>query len=508
MAKSNRPTKSTPASKKSAAPAVSASPPDQLLDMDAAIALLRTTRPTFYRWLRAGKLKGMKVGRQWRFYRSDIDRFLQGQGPRIDLPTDIGPLIRDLQARLKDYSATPLPDAGADQVQHAVRLTIQLAAVMNASDLHLALQSDAAHLRVRLDGVLHPLLSYDARLHPALIAAWKSLAACDLNETELPQDGRILLPLPGLPEPLDVRNTFVPALGGEALTARLLRRGHYNFSLDHLGFAPRDQEKVRRALAASHGLLLFTGPTGCGKTTVIYSCLTHLIHPGVKVLSIEDPVEVALDGVVQIAVQEWKSQLTFPAAIRAALRSDPDVMMVGEIRNLDTAQLCLQVALTGHLVLTTLHTEDAPAALVRLTELGLAPFVLADAAKLIVAQRLVRRLCPECRRPGTPDAALLAEAERLARAGGLDWSALPKSWKEPVGCKLCRSTGYRGRAMIAEVLEITPELAQAVRRSATARELRTLALGQGFTTMAAHGLLRAAAGETSLAEVLAVAPKP
>ena len=482
-------------------PAAAADAGRQLLDMNQAIEMLKTTRPTFYRWLRAGKIKGMKVGRQWRFYGEDIERFLRGQGPRIALAADIGPLIRDLRGQLAGRGA-PLPEGdGGDPATEAVRLMIHLAATAGASDLHLAAQSDGVHVRLRLDGVLHRGAVYDARLHAAVVEAWKAMAACDIHQTELPQDGRILLDLPDIPAPVDVRVSFLPAYGGEAVTARILRRDKIDLSLDRLDLAEGDREKLLRHLEAPHGMILVTGPTGSGKTTTLYSCLNHRNRPELKVVSVEDPVEVSLDGVVQIAARQHPSR-TIPAVCRAILRSDPDIIMVGEIRDLETAELCAQMALTGHLVLTTLHTEGAAASLVRLVEIGVPPFMVGDTTRLVVAQRLVRRLCKACRRPGTPSGDELDQARQLAASKGLDWQSVAGTWQAPVGCKECRSTGYRGRAVIAEMLEVTPAIRTALRRGASPEELQTIAVGEGMTTMGAHGVTLAARGETSLAEVI------
>ncbi len=475
----------------------------ELLDMAQAIEMLKTTRPTFYRWLRSGKLTGMKVGRQWRFYREDIERFLRGQSPRIDLPADIGPLCAQLREKVRQYGSEPAADEGGDPALAAVRLMLQAAATAEASDLHLSAGSEQACVRVRIDGRLYPAAAYDLRLHAAIIAAWKTLASCDIHETQLPQDGRILIDLPGIASRVDIRVSFVPATGGEAVTARVLRRGLLDLSLERLEYPAGDHRKLVRHLESPSGLIVITGPTGSGKTTTLYSCLSHLNRSDRKLVSAEDPVELNLDGVVQVSVRPHPSR-TFPAVCRALFRTDPDVILVGEIRDRDTAIICAQMALTGHLTLTSLHTLDAPSALVRLVDIGVEPFVVGDAVRLVIGQRLVRALCRACSEPAAPDTTLMDEARRLASSGGLDWDRLEPAWRQPVGCPECKQTGYRGRLTVVELLEVTPEISAAVGRSGGAAELRAIAIAQGMPTMAAHAVQRAAAGETSLAEAIHV----
>jgi len=477
-----------------------------LLDMKQAIRRLKTTRATFYRWLREGKVKGMKVGRQWRFYREDIERFLKGQEPRIDLPADISPLVEALRKRLGEVGGQE-PEAGDSEVSRAVNLTIALGAALGASDIHLDPGDERCRLRYRVDGALYETAAYDSRLQPPLIERWKTMAACDPHERRVPQDGRIRLKLPPGNEQIDLRVAFLPAYLGEALTVRLLRRQAVQLEVDRLGFTPRDKERLLKWAEAPWGVLLVTGPTGCGKTTVLYSLLSHVNRPGLKVMSVEDPVEYVIEGLIQAQVRRDVG-LDFARILRSFLRSDPDVIMVGEIRNLDTLQISFQAALTGHLVMSTLHTDEAVAGLKRMVDMGADPFLVADATKCIVAQRLVRKLCPDCAAEEAPDAGRLGEAERRARLGGLGWDDLPKAWRKPVGCQKCKFTGYRGRQVIAEVLEVTPETSAAIRRGASLDEMRTLAVGQGMTTMSAHGVLLASRGKTSLAEVFRVAPHP
>jgi general secretion pathway protein E len=251
--------------------------------------------------------------------------------------------------------------------------------------------------------------------------------------------------------------------------------------------------------------MLFTGPTGSGKTTSMYAALHELNTPQRKVMTVEDPVEYVFPGMVQVAINS-RENTTFPSVLRACLRSDPDVMMVGEVRDRETIHLCAQSALTGHLVLTQLHTDEAVAALARLVDLGLDPFMVVDAVKLVVSQKLVRVLCKQCSVPTDPSADQLSEAARIAREGGLPWDSLPRHFRKAAGCKECGFTGYRGRLMVAEVLTMSPTLAGAVRTGANVTELRRIAVTQGMTTMTADALSRAAEGRVLLDEALRVLP--
>jgi len=482
---------------------------EQLLTMNQAIELLKTSRPTFYRWLRQGKIAGTKVGRQWRFRRDDIQRFLAGQEPRIELRADLSPLVENLRRRVEALGATDVSSPADDEVARAVSLMIRLAAAMKASDIHIEPhkrqggQVPVAVLRYRVDGVLHPAAEFDIRLLPAIDRRWKAMANCDVHEKTLPQDGRIEVRLNDTGARLDLRVSFLWSVLGPSLTVRVLDARAARLELDRIGYAPHDRAKLLGSLDAPWGAIFVVGPTGCGKTTVLYACLNHLASPERKLMSVEDPVEFLLPGVVQVALRP-RAGVTFPTVVRSFLRSAPNVIMVGEVRDLQTLQLVHQAALTGHLVLTTLHTDEAARALVRMVEIGSDPFLVADSTRLVVAQRLVRKLCPECSVEAQPLGSQLERAAELARAGGLDCAALPKAFREARGCPKCNLTGFRGRDVIAEVLEVTPEIGRALRRGASVDELRTLAIGQGMTTMAADGLRRAAKGETTIEEVFRV----
>ncbi len=478
---------------------------DDLLNMDQAIAMLKTSRPTFYRWVRAGKIKSMKVGRQWRFYREDIERFLKGQEPKIELPTDIGPLVASLSSRVKKLGGKDPSVPDAEPVCRVANLIIVLGATMRASDIHIEPYEKIAVIRCRVDGVLHPVGEFDIRLLPAVVEQFKRMAACDVQEKIMPQDGRIKIAIRQKDDAveLDLRVSFLPAAMGEAVTLRILRKDEAGLSLDRIDYATNDREKLLRAIEAPHGLVIISGPTGCGKTTVLYACLAHLINPGIKVMSVEDPVEYLIGGMVQVPVRQ-KEGLTFARATRSFLRSDPDVIMIGEIRDLETLELAHQAALTGHLVMTTLHAGNAALALKRMVDIGEPPFLVADSTKLISAQRLVRCVCKACSTPDEPSAKVLVRAEEMAHAGGLQWEALEKNFRKPVGCDQCGQTGYRGRTLITEMLEVTPEIGQALRSGASVDEIRVIAVRGGMTTMAADGIRRAADGEITLDEVFRV----
>jgi len=507
-----RPKRPGPARKTSAPPPSGAG---ELIDMAEAVSILKTTQPTFYRWLKTGKIKGVKIGRQWRFQRADIERFLTGEAPPIVLAADITPLLEMLRARLREVRASEPPANGSNEVRRAVRLMIALGVATNASDIHITTHmtpdgnEPETVLRYRVDGVLYEKARIDTRLLPAIIEDWKRLAGCDVHEKALPQDGRIIMRLPGAKDdkrehPLDLRVCFIPTALGESLTARLLLPGAVAFGLDKIDYAPRDRERLRRAIRLPWGIVLITGPTGCGKTTVLYSCMNDIARPEFKIMTIEDPVEYYLPWATQIAVNAAAGR-TFPRVIRSILRSDPDVIMVGEVRNLEVLSMCQQAALTGHLVLSTLHTDDAPGALRRMVEMGSDPFLVADSTKLVLAQRLIRKLCVHCSvEDKEPSATRLDLCARAALKGGLNWHSLVPRWRKPVGCDKCSKTGYKGRTVIAEVLEVTPEIGRALRNNSSLEELRAIAVGQGMTDMAADGLRRAATGETSLDEVMRV----
>jgi type IV pilus assembly protein PilB len=476
-----------------------------LLDMNQAAALLKTSRPTFFRWVRAGKIRGAKAGRQWRFTREELDRFLKGQAPVVALAADIKPLLYALAERLAQCG-TPvkvaIPDT--DPVAEAVRRMILLIVKMKASDLHiiptLEVQGErqSVELRYRVDGVLHTVATLDPRLLTPIIEQWKRLAACNIHENRCPQDGRIIVTISE--QVHDLRVNFLPLCLGESVTARVISGHGTSLDLDGLGYTAPVKARIEQALRGC-GMIVVTGPTGSGKTTTLYALAKRLVSPSTKIVTIEDPVEYMLPGVAQVQVMP-SAGLSFNVAVRAALRSAPNAVLIGEIRDQETLSLAQESALNGHLVLTALHTRDAASALRRMLDIGSPAFHAGSATKLVVAQRLIRTLCPQCSKSVTLSGPMLERVERIEREGGLDWGTLPRTFRQAVGCKNCYGTGYRGRTVIAEALEVTSEIAEALERKATDDELNALAVKQGMISVAAHGMQRAAAGETTVEEVL------
>lgn len=492
-----------------APPASPAAPGEAgLIDMTEAIAMLKTTRPTFYRWLREGRIKAMKAGRQWRFYRADIERFLRGQEPRVELAADISPLLNDLEQRLQRVGA-PVPPAAPDDdaVAQATHRILALAVAMHATDLHM----EAVHvaggkaqgrLRMRIDGQLHDQGTFDVRLLPALVERWKTLTACDPLQKQRPQEGRYIGTVVG--REVDLRVTFLPTLFGEAIAARLLRPDGLIIVLDSR-YDPHDVQRIKRALIQPWGLAVVTGPAGSGKTTTLYAMLMEINPAAHQVVTVEDPIEAAIPGVVQVQVRPAEG-LTYAGALRTILRSDPDAVMVAEIRDRETMGLLLQAAVTGHLALSTMHADDAVAALLRQVDLGGDPSLVADTSRIIVGQRLVRRLCAECATEEAPTPEELRRAARTAFEGGLDWERLPRTFRKSRGCKACNFTGFRGRIPLTETLVMTDALAEALRRKASPAELRRIAVDAGMVTMAAAGTRLAAEGRTTLRELQRVLP--
>ena len=356
-----------------------------------------------------------------------------------------------------------------------------------ASDIHIEPQERILRVRFRVDGVLQVAMTLPVHLRTALVSRFKIMANMNIAERRAPQDGGVTLAVDG--RTIDLRISTVPTVTGEKLVARILDRRAATVGIDQLGMQPPDLCRVAGLLARPHGIVLVTGPTGSGKTTTLYAMVHRLNRPEVNIVTIEDPVEYQLPGIAQVQVNP-RAGLTFPVGLRAFLRQDPDVIMVGEIRDEETARIAVHAALTGHLVLSTLHTNDAASAVTRLTSMGIEPFLVASSLAGVLAQRLVRVLCEHCRRP-VPGAA--------------DGAGAPSSTRvyapAPAGCDLCHRTGYRGRVGVFEVMVIDDALRALIVRRAPADALRRTAQAAGMTLLLEDALAKVAAGVTSLAEV-------
>lgn len=388
--------------------------------------------------------------------------------------------------RLKDLSS----DA---PVVRAVNSLIARAAELRASDIHVEPSEDGLKIRFRVDGALVHQDMLGAHLKAAFVSRIKVLANLNIAERRLPQDGRMRLAVRG--HEIDLRVATSPTIHGESVVLRLLDRSNLSLDFNSLGFDPAILEQFLHVLAQPHGIVLVTGPTGSGKTTTLYAALASLNTSDRKILTVEDPIEYRLAGVNQTQVNP-QIGLSFAAALRSFLRQDPDVMMVGEIRDLETAQVAVQAALTGHTILSTLHTNSASAAVTRLLDMGMEPFLLTSTLNAVLAQRLVRRLCPVCRTPHQASA-------RELMSVGLSADAAVELWR-PVGCAACGQTGFKGRLAILELLPVGDETARQVLARAEAREIERAAVASGMRTMLQDGVIKARAGLTTLDEVLRV----
>lgn len=359
-----------------------------------------------------------------------------------------------------------------------------------ASDIHVEPYEKTLSVRLRVDGVLREVLSFPSRMTPVIVSRIKVMARLDIAEKRVPQDGRISIALGG--KTVDVRVSTLPARFGERVVMRILDKEAARLDLDALGMPAETTARFKQALAQPNGIILVTGPTGSGKTTTLYAALTLLNDPGRNILTVEDPVEYAIDGIGQTQINP-KVGMTFATGLRAILRQDPDIVMVGEIRDVDTAEIAIQAALTGHLVLSTVHTNSAVGAITRLKDMGVEPFLLSSTVTAVLAQRLVRRLCPSCKETYKPD-----EAERALLGAGPDTLIY-----RPSGCGRCGHTGYEGRVGTYELIVADDTLRRMIHDGADEQDLSAHAFRRA-ETLAQSGFAHVLAGVTSLEEVLRV----
>ncbi len=389
----------------------------------------------------------------------------------------------------QDVSGVAADDA---PVVRLVSNILEQAVKEGASDVHVEVYEKAAKVRFRVDGALFESFEYPSNLHPAVTSRLKIIANMDISERRKPQDGRILIKIAD--RRIDLRVNSLPSIYGEKVVMRLLDQGQSKVGLGNLGLFEDDVAQLQKIIKAPHGIFLITGPTGSGKSTSLYSLLEIINTPDVNVITVEDPVEYTMPGITQVQVNE-KAGLTFTEALRSILRQDPDKCMVGEIRDYPTAELAIRAALTGHLVLSTLHTNDAPSSIIRLTDMGIPPYLLSSSIVGIVAQRLLRRLCHMCKKEYVLDAAV---AQAIGATAG------EKAYA-PVGCDACRGTGYKGRVAIVEIMQMDEDLRRMVGDNAPIPDIRATARSKGMRLLAESALRNVRAGTSSVDELLALA---
>lgn len=365
-----------------------------------------------------------------------------------------------------------------------------------ASDIHIEPQERSVTIRYRIDGRLRVVMSPPKSIHPALISRLKILASLDIAERHKPQDGKFQIRYEN--RPIDFRLSILPVVGGEKAVMRILDTGAMSLKLDKMGYEERSLRDIRKAIESPYGMLLITGPTGSGKSTTLYSCVQEVACPEINVTTVEDPVEYKMEGIAQVPVNP-KRGLTFAGALRSILRQDPDVVLVGEIRDTETADIAVKAALTGHLVLSTLHTNDAASTITRLVDMGVDPFMVSSSLLCIGAQRLARKLCESCRKPlEVPERELLAVGFHKSELANLQLFAA-----NPAGCTRC-AAGYRGRFAILETLFLDETLKRMVVEGRSVHDIKSEAIRQGMQTLRRIGILNAIRGRTSLEEVLRV----
>lgn len=375
-----------------------------------------------------------------------------------------------------------------------VNFIINKAVTDRASDIHIEPQEKDLRVRYRVDGVLHEMMRSPKNTQQAMISRFKIMADMDIAETRKPQDGHTELTIGG--HKMDFRVSTLPTVYGERVVLRILRKDNILLRLEDLGFLPEALSRFESSFRKPYGAILVTGPTGSGKSTSLYAAINVLNEPTRHILTAEDPVEYRLPGVNQIQMNS-KAGLTFARALRSFLRCSPDIILVGEIRDQETAKIAIESALTGHLVLSTLHTNDAAGAITRLTEMGVEPFLVASSVDCVLAQRLARRLCPDCKEEYVPPKQVMLDA-------GFPADALPEKLWRAVGCKKCGGTGYRGRLGVHEVMLVSEEIGDLCVKEATAEVIGEMAVKQGMLTLKMDGLEKCRQGRTSIEEIARV----
>ncbi len=420
-----------------------------------------------------------------------INRYQRGDAEMDELTSaiDVGNEDADDLSNVKEITE----DA---PIVKFVNLLITQAIQDRASDIHVEPTEKDLRVRFRIDGVLHEVMRSPKTITSGVTSRLKIMADINIAERRIPQDGRLSVNTNG--KKIDLRVATLPTVWGEKIVMRILDNSTAMLKLSDLGFSDVNYATYSKSFVKPYGMMLVTGPTGSGKSTTLYATLNIVSRPEVNVITVEDPVEYRLPGINQVQTNA-KAGLTFAAALRSILRSDPDIVLLGEIRDHETAQIAIEAALTGHLVLSTLHTNDAPSAITRLTEMGIEPFLVGSALDCVLAQRLARRLCPKCKDPYTPTPQMLVE-NRFPWEAGME---LPTLYR-PVGCTACSKTGYKGRLALHEVMAVSEEIERMAVEHASALAIGAVAREQGMVTLRDDGLLKVMQGVTSVEEILRV----
>lgn len=405
---------------------------------------------------------------------------------------------RYTKEREEKYNSLNKKEENTDNVDNApivllVNKMIEQAVRSRASDIHIEPMEHQIRIRFRIDGVLNQIMAYDAELLPAVVARIKIIGGMDISEKRRPQDGRITSFVDR--QEFDIRVSILPTVFGEKVVMRLTSKSGLTKNKKELGFNEEELKKFDQILKSPHGIILVTGPTGSGKSTTLYTALSELNVEGVNIITVEDPVEANVDGINQVQVNP-KANMTFASALRSILRQDPDIIMIGEIRDSETAEIAVKASITGHLVVSTLHTNSAASTITRLADMGVEPYLIADSTVGVIAQRLVRRLCPECKKP--------RKAVRLEKEVLMVPPEEELTIYEPAGCHQCNHTGFLGRIGVYEIMPVTPRLREVISKKGSAAKIRETALSEGMKTLRMSASRYVVDGTTCMAEMIKV----
>ena len=412
---------------------------------------------------------------------------------QADMNSALEEYTREKESQMEEQEDLYSEDVNNSPIVQLVKGMIDQAVRQRASDIHIEPMEKQVRIRYRIDGALYEKASYNIRLLPAMVARIKIIGGMDISEKRKPQDGRITQVVDR--REWDIRVSILPTVYGEKIVMRLTSKNALSREKSQLGFRPDELKKFDHILMNPHGILLVTGPTGSGKSTTLYTALSELNKEDVNIITVEDPVEANIDGINQVQVNT-KANLTFASALRSILRQDPDIIMIGEIRDQETASIAVQASITGHLVVSTLHTNSAASTITRLADMGIEPYLVADATIGVIAQRLVRRLCPECKKPKKADA---DDLELLMRRPDEDITVY-----EPCGCPRCDNTGFRGRIGVYEIMEVTQPLKTIISKGGNAEDIKNKALEEGMSTLRMSATKYVLEGITSIPEMMRV----